>query len=168
MRWRLRFLVNGPLSLGPVVGVNATSKARLNLGRVATAPGGCVAKGRVLQRSSGRSLGNTTACDHGGAPRSQNLPKYRSHVGPPWNIPSARHHAGAVPMDVTHASRSAVNLTHKAPRPRRIHQASINLLSIHGAPGAQQRLPQADVEGWAWQDQFVFCLKSNMTTLGKA
>jgi hypothetical protein len=34
---------------------------------------GCIAKGRALQRNSGKSLGDTTACDRGGVPLSQKL-----------------------------------------------------------------------------------------------
>ena len=80
MRWRSCLCVIGPFALGPVFGINATSKARFVLGRAATAPLLCVAKGRALHRYVSRSLGNTTACDHGGTPCSQNLPKYRSRV----------------------------------------------------------------------------------------
>ena len=80
-------------------------------------------------------------------------------VGPRWDLPCARRNARTVPMYITHASRGAGNVAHKASS-WRINKACTKLLSIQRTAWVQQRLPQAHVKGWAWQDQWILRLSS--------
>lgn len=143
MRWRYCVFVVGPSALDPDVGAKATAQTNSALPSVACRRLQlcCVAAGLVLQRRCSISSGSTTVRDHGGAPVSQT----HSHAsfGPPWSKRSAWHHTWAVPTDVTHASRRAGMVAHKAP-PRRISITSANVPNMQGIAWGQQCLPQAE------------------------
>ena len=160
MRWRYCLCVVGPLALGPrFFLVKSNFEGALGFGT----RGDCAARLRCQRPRSPpirvQVLGNTTACDHGGTPCSQNLPKYRSLVLGQCGTSLMPGATPGRPQCISHASRGAGNVAHKA-SPWRIDKACAKLLNIQSTAWVQQRLPQDHVKGWAWQDQWILRLSS--------